>query len=676
MPNRLSKETSPYLLQHADNPVDWYPWGPEAFEAARQAGKPVLLSVGYSACHWCHVMAHESFEDDASAEVMNRLFVNVKVDREERPDVDKIYQTAHQLLTQRGGGWPLTMFLDADDQRPFFGGTYFPKQARYGMPAFTELLDKVADYYREQRDEIRKQTAGLVEVFGRLEPTPSSDPIAATPLRQARDTFAETFDRDFGGFGTAPKFPHPTTIDRLLRHWRSTANDEEPDVEALFMATLTQKRMAYGGLFDHVGGGYCRYSVDRYWQIPHFEKMLYDNGPLLALNAQSFLISGDQDFADAATATADWMLSDMQAENGGFFATRDADSEGEEGKYYLWTPEETRELLGDDYPTFAAYFGLDQAANFEGSWHLTLRREIDDDDRELLDRCKQSLLKVREGRIAPARDEKQLTAWNALAIRGLAIAGRSLGRGDWIDAGVAAADFVAGNLFEDGRLLASYKDGEARFPAYLDDHAFLLDALLELLQSRWQTRHLELAVQLAELLLEHFEDADAGGFFFTAHDHETLIHRPKPLADEAVPSGNGVAAFALQRLGFLLGETRYLDAAERCLQNAWRAIAEYPHGHVTLLNALEEYLEHPEIVVIRGQADEISNWRDAAASLYAPRRLVFAIPADEASLPGALAERKADPDGSVAYRCLGTHCELPVSTWEALAAQLSDTKSV
>jgi uncharacterized protein YyaL (SSP411 family) len=674
MPNRLAKETSPYLQQHADNPVDWYPWGDEAFALARETGKPILLSVGYSACHWCHVMAHESFEDNETAQLMNELYVNVKVDREERPDVDKIYQTAHQLITQRGGGWPLTMFLDGDDQRPFFGGTYFPKEARYGMPAFGDLLKNVASYYAEKREEIRAQNDRLLDVLGKLDPAPAGNELQLTraPFSKARETFEQTFDREYGGFGSAPKFPHPTTIDRLLRHWRDTASDSEPDVEALFMAALTLARMAEGGLFDHVGGGFYRYSVDRYWQIPHFEKMLYDNGPLLAIYAQASIATGEQLFADAAHATADWMLADMRDENGGFYATRDADSEGHEGLYYLWDPDEVRDLLGDDFDIFAKRFGLDQEANFEGRWHLTVREQVTADEAEIVQKAKQLLLTRRAARTAPGRDEKQLTSWNALAIRGLAIAGRMLDREDLVDAAADAVDFLNEKLVVDGRLFASYKDGEARFPAYLDDHAFLLDALLELLQARWRTSHLEFARQLAELMLEHFEDPDNGAFWFTANDHERLIHRSKPFADEAVPSGNGVAAFALQRLGFLLGETRYLAAAERTLRAAWQAIDEYPHGHMSLLAALDEYLAHPEIVVIRGAAEDISRWRDSASKVYAPRRLVYAIPSDEPNLPGALAERKSADGETIAYRCLGMHCEMPVTTWEALAAQLAE----
>ena len=663
MSNRLATETSPYLLQHADNPVDWYPWGDEAFALARESGKPVLLSIGYSACHWCHVMAHESFEDEKTAELMNRLFVNIKVDREERPDVDKIYQTAHQLLTQRGGGWPLTMFLNAEDQRPFFGGTYFPNEARSGMSSFTILLEKVASYFEERQDEIHEQGQRLSDVLGQLEPPAASaeDTLTEDPLRKVRQQLASTFDQDFGGFGDAPKFPHPTTIDRLLRTWRASADEAEPDIEALFMATLTLTRMADGGIYDHVGGGFCRYSVDRYWQIPHFEKMLYDNGPLLAIYAQAYLATGEQLFAGTANQTADWILADMRSPDGSFYSSRDADSEGEEGKYYVWAPDDVAALLEpDDFSLFARRYGLDKDANFEGRWHLSVRETVDDPGGRI-DKARSILLAERGKRVEPGRDDKQLTSWNALAIRGLAIAGRILERDELIDAAADAATFVREKLFVDGRLLASYKDGDARFPAYLDDHAFMIDALLELLQSRWDTEQLNFTVALADLLLDHFEDPDGGGFYFTADDHEVLMHRPKPLADEAMPSGNGVAVFALQRLGHFLGEQRYTDAAERALRNAWQAMDQYPHGHVTLLNALEEYLNPPEIVDIRGKSQKINDWRDSMARLYAPSRLVFAIDESAENLPGLLSERKAMDGEVIAYRCAGTHCEPPQS---------------
>jgi uncharacterized protein YyaL (SSP411 family) len=682
--NRLAGETSPYLKQHAENPVDWYPWGPEALDLARETRRPVLLSVGYSACHWCHVMAHESFEDEDTAKVMNDLFVNVKVDREERPDIDRIYQTAHQLLTRRPGGWPLTMFIDPDDQRPFFGGTYFPKESRHGLPSFTELLIRAAGFYNEQRDDVKAQGQQLADIIAQLDPAPAGQAVDEGLLDAARQRIADGFDREFGGIGSAPKFPHPTSLDRLLRHWRASANSEEPDVDALFMASLTLTRMAEGGIYDQLGGGFCRYSVDRYWQIPHFEKMLYDNGPLLALYAQAAIATGDDLFDRIANETADWMLDDMQAPNGGFYSTRDADSEGEEGLYYVWTPDEAREVLSQEqHELLARRFGLNSQDNFEGKWHLSVRETMDSiatdvgrnksDVIATIDAARAALLAVRQQRVPPGRDEKQLTSWNALAIRGLAIAGKALNRPELVDAGAAATDFIHDRLFVNHRLLASFKDDQARFPAYLDDYAFLLDALLELLQARWNTGHLAFAIELADLMIDHFEDPDGGGFYFTADDHETLMHRPKPLSDDATPSGNGIAAFALQRLGFLLGEPRYLEAAERTLKNAWQAMAEYPHGHVSLISALEEYLRHPETIIIRGESTEAANWAASATRLYAPRRLVFAISEDETNLPGALADRAPKPGETVAYRCEGSQCSLPVSSWEALAVDLRES---
>ena len=459
---------------------------------------------------------------------------------------------------------------------------------------------------------------------------------------------------------------------------------DEPDVDALFMVSLTLTRMAEGGIYDHLGGGFCRYSVDRYWQIPHFEKMLYDNGPLLALYAQAFLATGESLFETVANETADWMLDDMVAPNGGLYSTRDAGSEGEEGRYYVWTPEEAAALLDEEAcRLLGRRYGLDGPANFEGRWHLAVREPVGEIAKDTgrpaseiaaaIDRARRTLLEARSQRVPPGRDEKQLTSWNALAIRGFAIAGLALDRPDLVEAGVRALDFIREHLVADGRLLASYKDDRARFPAYLDDHAFLLDAILELLQARWNTGHHGFAIELAELMLAHFQDAENGGFYFTADDHEQLMLRPKPLSDDATPSGNGIAAYALQRLGFLLGETRYLDAAGRALGNAVQAMREYPHGHVTLVTALEEYLDPTEIIIIRGDDADVCGWRDSAPKLYAPRRLVFAIGRDETGLPGALAGRKARAGETIAYRCVGTHCSLPVTSWEALAGSLSES---
>lgn len=684
--NQLGNETSPYLLQHKDNPVHWYPWGDEALEVARRDRKPILLSVGYSACHWCHVMAHESFEDESTAEVMNRLFVNIKVDREERPDIDKIYQTAHQLITQRAGGWPLTVFLTPDGQLPFFAGTYFPNEARYGMPAFTELLMRVAQHYESEQDNIISQGNAVIQALSRIEPgayDPDSQ-LDRQPLDKLRDQLAENFDADWGGFGSAPKFPHPTSLEFLLRHWRDTAHAEEPDIHALYMCALTLTRMTDGGIYDHLGGGFYRYSVDREWGIPHFEKMLYDNGPLLALLAQLWQASGDDAFRVAAIETAEWAIREMQSTDGGFYSSLDADSEGEEGKFYVWTAEQAKAILEpQEFAALSCRYGLQQAANFEGAWHLQVRESLENTAAAIkedtshtttvLDAARKKLLAERAQRIWPGRDEKILTSWNALMIRGLAITGRILKREDLIDAASRAVSFISKNLINDqNRLLACHKDERARFPAYLDDYAFLLDALLELLQARWNSEHLTLAIKLADDLLKNFEDAERGGFFFTGKDHEQLAHRPRTFGDDSLPAGNAIAACSLGRLGHLLGNTHYLQAVERTLQAGWPAMLDFPHGHAALVTALDEYLTPPEIIVIRGSANEIEDWSATVNVIFAPRRLVFAIPTAAPSLPGALAERKPG-ESTLAYICRGTSCSTPITSVENLAAELSET---
>jgi uncharacterized protein YyaL (SSP411 family) len=678
--NRLAGETSPYLLQHAANPVDWYPWGEEALALARRENKPILLSIGYSACHWCHVMAHESFEDPASAAVMNQLFVNIKVDREERPDLDKIYQLAQQMLTQRSGGWPLTMFLAPGTQRPFFGGTYFPKEPRYGMPAFTDLLRRVSEFYRTHADDIAKQSEALQQAFAEMSPPPASADTALTlaPLEVARERLADEFDAQFGGFGSAPKFPHPTNIDFLLRQWRATAASDAPDLHSLYMATLTLQRMAEGGLYDHLGGGFARYSVDQYWMIPHFEKMLYDNGQLLRIYANAALATGDELFRRVATATAEWIIRDMQAPSGGYWSTLDADSEHHEGKFYVWNVDEVRTLLSAPvYEAFARRFGLDREPNFEGQWHLHAYVSEEDvatglgiDAAEVhkrLTEAQQILLARRNTRIWPGRDEKILTSWNGLAIAGMAVASRMLGRADFAESATRAVDFVREHLFRDGRLLAVHKDGQSRFAAYLDDYAFLLDALLELLQTRWRSSDLQLAIALADTLLQHFSDGENGGFYFTADDHEQLMHRSKSFGDEAVPAGNAIAAQALTRLGLLLGETRYLDAAARTLRGAWAPLQHYPHAHASMLVALTEHLDPPEQVIIRGPGDEAARWRDTVTKKYSPMRQVFAIDAHAKGLPEVLAAKRA-LDGTVAYVCRGMTCSEPIKALASLLA--------
>jgi uncharacterized protein YyaL (SSP411 family) len=674
MRNRLAEETSPYLKQHADNPVHWQAWNDEALDEARRSRKPILLSVGYSACHWCHVMAHESFEDEATARLMNDLYVNIKVDREERPDLDKIYQTSHQLMTRQAGGWPLTVFL-TPEQVPIFTGTYFPKERRYGMPAFREVLVAVEQYYRENADEIRERGASLVEALGGMQ-TAGGDDFAAlshAPLATARERLAATYDAEHGGFGGAPKFPHTTSLELLLALGRRGG---AADAQTLPMLTHTLDCMAQRGLYDHLAGGFFRYSVDGAWTIPHFEKMLYDNAQLLGLYADAYAATGTPRYASVASATADWIMRDMQAPMGGYYSTLDADSEHEEGKFYLWTPAEFDAVLGPGEAALAKrVFGLTGPPNFEGKhWHLYLAEAPEaaaaalgldaSSAGSLLETARAKLLAAREKRAWPGRDEKVLVAWNGLMVAGMARAARVLADPKLAESATRAVDFIRAELWRDGRLKATYKDGRARFAAYLDDYAFLAYGLLELNQARWRDADMTLARELADALLEHFEDR-SGGFFFTADDHERLIMKPKPFVDEAVPAGNGIAARVLIALGHLLGEQRYLDAAERTVRAALHALHGYPDAHATLLGALDELLEPPKLVVLRGTPDELAPWRAKLASTHEPHRLAFAIPND-ANLGGLLAQR-APRERAVAYVCEGMTCRAPVELADGVA---------
>jgi hypothetical protein len=593
----------------------------------------------------------------------------------------------------------LTVFLTPDDLAPFFAGTYFPKERRHGLPAFQELLVGVERAYREQHEAIREQNDSLRDALAQLE-TPAGDSLAdLSALDQARRQLAGSFDKANGGFGRAPKFPHPTNLELLLRHHAASAAAGAPDQQAREMVLFTLERMIRGGLNDQLGGGFCRYSVDDQWMIPHFEKMLYDNGPLLALSVDAWQLTGHPLFRDAAIGTADWVRREMQAEEGGYCSSLDADSEGEEGRFYVWDRDEVAELLNaDELALIRPLFGLDRPPNFEGRWHLhgyrTLAEvagELDRSEEEAAARlvsAKAKLLAARAKRVRPGRDDKVLTSWNALMIKGMLRSGRLLGRPADIESADRALAFIRASLWRDGRLLATYKDGKAHLNAYLDDYAFLLDALLERLQTLFHVADLEWAVALAEVLLDQFEDAEHGGFFFTSADHEALLQRPKPMADESMPSGNGVAALSLQRLGHLLGEPRYLDAAARTLQAASEAIRRIPYAHGTLLMALDEHLRPPELVVVRGAqmapserrsetgvsghggaSGELDHWRAAAQRYFAPRRLVFSVPAEVSALPAALAAMQPGPEIR-AYRCRGTHCEPPVASLEALDAIL------
>ncbi len=651
MANRLASQTSPYLQQHAANPVDWYPWGPEALERARREDKPILLSVGYSACHWCHVMAHESFEDPAVAAVMNRLFVNVKVDREERPDLDQIYQSAHQMLAQRPGGWPLTMFLSPDGT-PFFGGTYFPRAARFGLPGFPDLCERIAAIWRDKQPDIASQNSEVQKALARTLPRrPSRRPeLSRDLLRAVLDSLRASFDPRFGGFGAAPKFPHPTDLELCLRKG-------ETDI-----AHTTLKRMCEGGIYDQLGGGFSRYSVDAQWMIPHFEKMLYDNGPLLSLLADAWLVTGERLYARCAEETAGWIMREMQSPEGGYYSSLDADSEHEEGKFYVWSRDEAQSALtGEEYAVLSPHFGLDQPPNFENRhWHLHVARPVEPGKEGILERAKQKLFAARAKRVRPGRDEKVLVSWNALAIRGMAHAGRVLGREPWIASARRALEFIRSRMWRDGRLLATSKDGHAHLAAYLDDYAYLMAALIELLQSEFSLQDLEFAEQLAEVLLAQFEDAEGGGFFFTARDHEALIHRPKPGYDNATPSGNAVAAWGLGRLAGLTGEQRYAAAAERTLELFYPMMRDSPAGYGAMTIALDEHLQPPGVLVLRGKPEPLAGWQAELAREFLPDTTVLAIADSMSGLPPAL-DKPARPEPVNGWLCRGVNCLLPIS---------------
>jgi uncharacterized protein YyaL (SSP411 family) len=672
MPNYLANETSPYLLQHVENPVDWYPWGEEALTLARTQNKPILLSVGYSACHWCHVMAHESFEDADVAAAMNQHFVNIKVDREERPDLDQIYQTALYMLTQRNGGWPLTLFL-TPEQKPFFGGTYFPKTPRHGLPGFLDLLPRVAEAYYARGEEIERQSASLLRSFANMLPStsPTAPVFSEQPFDQALAELRERFDSVNGGFGNAPKFLHPTELEFCLRRYFATG-----DAEVLKMVTLTLQKMSKGGIYDQLGGGFCRYSTDQHWSIPHFEKMLYDNGPLLRLYADAWLATEEPLYKRVVEETAEWVMREMQPPGdatspmsigGGYYSTLDADSENEEGKFYVWDRDQVAQILSpEEYAVVASHYGLLRTPNFEHKhWNLEIVQPLaevslaigitEEEAQQRLALARRKLFTERELRVHPGRDEKILTSWNGLMIKGMSRAGRVFERSEWVQSATRAVDFIRSTLWKNNRLLATYKDGKAHLNAYLDDYAFMLDGLLELMQAEFRQTDLDFAVALADVLLEQFEDKEAGGFFFTSHDHERLIHRPKPSLDNATPSGNGVATYALQRLGHLLGEFRYLQTAERALGLFYPTITRYAGSCCSLLIALEQSLSPPQTVILRGQTDALAQWENTLRR-GSPHALVFALPSELLGLPSSLNKPAARDNTVNAWVCKGVKC--------------------
>jgi hypothetical protein len=678
--NRLSKETSPYLLQHAHNPVDWYPWGEEALERARSENKPILLSIGYSACHWCHVMEHESFENEEIARLMNENFINIKVDREERPDLDQIYMNAVQLMTGHGG-WPMTVFLTPEGV-PFYGGTYFPPVDRYNMPGFPRLLMGVADAYRSKPDEITQTAVSMLGELRRMGGARESTAALSTDLLDAalRGTI-RNYDPTHGGFGSAPKFPAPMNLEFLLRVYHRT---RQPDV--LEMVEHTCRRMAEGGLYDQLGGGFHRYSTDARWLVPHFEKMLYDNALLSRLYLHVYQLTNDDFYRRIAEETFDYVLREMTDERGGFYSTQDADSEGHEGKFFVWTPAEIRDILGEeDGALFCAYYDVTEGGNFEGQSILNVKRRAEDAARdagttverlnEALARGRRELFAARERRIKPQRDEKVLTAWNGLMLASFAEAAAILGRDDYLEAAKRNAQFVLDNLRRDSLLLRTYKDGQARLNAYLEDYAFYTDGLLALYEATGELRWLEEARFLADKMNEEFWDEQEGGYFYTGQSHEELIVRSKDFMDNATPSGNSVAADVLLRLATLTGNDDYSRRAVTIFRLLRDQLMRYPSAFGRLLGALDFYLSSPKEIVIvgaRGEAGTQALIREVWKTYLPNKVVVQAEEHDEAAAETVpLLRDRSMVDGlATAYVCEHYTCQRPVTTASELAAQL------
>ena len=680
MANRLINETSPYLLQHANNPVDWYPWGEEALEKARVEDKPILLSIGYSACHWCHVMERESFEDPNVASLMNRSFVSIKVDREERPDLDSIYMQAVQALTGQGG-WPMTVFLKPSGE-PFYGGTYFPPEDRGQMPGFPRLLRAMDEVYRTRRTDIDNASAQLVDRLRQTSRMKSkSDLLHKDLLEEAFLHLSPGFDEENGGFGGAPKFPQPMIYDFLLRYSHSSRNPK-----ALHMLNLSLEKMALGGMYDQLGGGFHRYSTDSYWLVPHFEKMLYDNALLSKLYLHAYQSTGHELYLRIVQETLDYVLREMTSKEGGFYSSQDADSEGEEGKFFVWTPHQVEEVLGrEDAEIFCAYYDITPTGNFEGSNILNVPLDADavmdqvdvDPDvlEEVLRKGKEKLLEVRNRRISPDRDDKVLTAWNGLMLRSFAEAAATLGRQDYRDAAVANADFVTQNLQKDGRVLRTYKDGQARLNGYLEDYSFLADGLIAVYELTFDSRWLGEAQRVADGMIALFWDEEDQVFYDTGKDHETLLVRPRDIFDNAAPCGSSVAADALMRLALLTGNEEYRNFAAAVLRSMGPMLSQYPNGMGRWLAALDFYLSEPKEIAIVGPKDspDVKAMVEVVHGQYLPNRVLAATeqgdPAGSHSMP-LLRHRTMVSGAPAAYVCHNYVCQLPVTDPADLASQL------
>jgi len=680
--NRLAKETSPYLRQHAGNPVDWFPWGPEALELSRSLDKPIFLSIGYSACHWCHVMEHESFENPEIAKLLNSLFVNIKVDREERPDIDAIYMQAVLFMNEGQGGWPMSVFL-TPDLKPFFGGTYFPPVDRYGRPGFGTLARAVADAYAKRRNEIEETATELTQAIGRatrLRVAGGSGVISRETIARCVSEFGARFDSRWGGTGGAPKFPPSSSLSLLLRAWRAHGNED-----ALAMAGVTLQRMIEGGMYDQLGGGFSRYSVDEKWEIPHFEKMLYDNAQLIGVYSEAFAATGTEEFRRIATEICEYTRREMTSPEGGFYSSQDADSEGEEGKFFAWTPDQLRAVLGEDAAFAMRAYGVTPEGNFEHGTSALTRRvppptlaaefsTTTSHVAEILESCRARLFAAREQRIKPHRDEKILTAWNGLMITGLVRASRLGGLGrDALDLASNAADFSLSQMFDAaGRLHAVYGQGRAMLQAYLDCHVFLAQGLLELAGATGNLKYFWGARRLMELILEYFADAD-GAFFFTASDHERLIVRGQDPTDHAIPSGNSVAATVLLWMSEWTGDDLWRKRAEDIFK-AFSGVAEkYPSAFASLMLAAD--LAHADIqtVVVSGNGALADELYAVCNQGFHPYRLILRTSGTEAGdhVPAILHGKAPGPDGAAAYVCRGRTCQAPVFDAGRLRAALA-----
>ena len=657
MANALARETSPYLLQHRENPVDWLPWGEEALRRARESDRPLLVSIGYSACHWCHVMERESFEDEETAALMNEQFVCVKVDREERPDIDALYMEAVQTMTGHGG-WPLNVFV-TPEQVPFYGGTYFPPEPRHGMPAWRQVLAAVAEAWQTRNDEIRTTGERMAQrLQGAALLAPSDEPMTEAALEEAVAGLRSSFDSVNGGWGRAPKFPAASVIEFLLRRGETQ------------MSLYTLRSMASGGMYDQVGGGFARYSVDATWTVPHFEKMLYDNALLARAYVHGWQVSGDEILRRTADETLDWALREMRAPEGGFYSALDADSEGVEGKFYVWSLAELRDVLGDDADPAIAWFGATEQGNFEGTNVLESRGP--EPEPEVRERIRARLLEARGARVRPGLDDKRLASWNGLMIAALAEAGAVLGRDDFLGAARDAAAFVLERMrTPEGRLLRTFNAGEARLNAYLEDHAFLLEALLTLYEATFEERWFEAAREIADTIVARFADPQNGGFFSTSDDHEALVARRKDLDDAPIPSGGSAAAFGLLRLAALTGEASYEEHAIAQLRLLHEIAPQHPHGFGHILQAIDFHLSPTREVALAGDAREVAALADVVREAFRPH-LVLAAGPGEGDTAVALMEGRAPVDGrAAAYVCERFACQRPVTGAEELRALLA-----